>query len=218
MRKWMIRIALLLLVLSLLTPTVLAKQTVSSVMVHSKHYKENEYIAYPEVYNIPTNIAIKINAIMLDAAKKSYEKYLHVKAIPNKKTSFDSLYRVMYNSNGKLSIYYSEYTYLGGKKGTAKITFYNFDLKTGKRYVISDLLTSKKDYTRVRDYAYHYLRTHHPYAKSVKTKKDVKVTSKSRFIFADNGIYLFFTNYKQYEPSSYDDGDPYINIPSRIYK
>jgi hypothetical protein len=95
---------------------------------------------------------------------------------------------------------------------------YNFSLKTGQRYQLSDILHSKKDYQRVGDYAFTYMHTHQPYAKSVQKRSVVKVSGKSRFIFGDDGFYLFFTGYKGYEPSAYDDGDPYIKIPRRIYQ
>jgi hypothetical protein len=76
----------------------------------------------------------------------------------------------------------------------------------------------KSDALQVGDYAFTYMHTHKPYAASVKKRSAVKVSGKSRFIFGDNGFYLFFTGYKGYEPSAYDDGDPYIKIPSRVYQ
>jgi hypothetical protein len=131
-------------------------------MIHAKFYNDDERITYPVVYNIDAKSAHKINDVMLDAAQKSYAKFVAVKAAEKKlikaelckptmrcKYAFNSLYQVKYNKNDKLSIYYSEYTYTGGKKGTSKVTMYNFSLKTGKRYTLSDILHSKKDYQRV---------------------------------------------------------------------
>ena len=231
MKKVHFVLTLYISLLCLLLPTSTAQSKGTSAMVHSKHYMNNELIIYPELYSIDAAPAKAINSVMLDAAKKSYAQYIEVKAAEKKlskaelckqtvrcRYSFNSLYRVMYNKKGKISIYYSEYTYTGGKKGTSKVTMYNFSTTTGQRYVLSDILKSKNNYQRVGDYAFTYMHTHKPYAASVKKRSAVKVNGKSRFIFGDGGFYLFFTNYKGYEPSAYDDGDPYIKIPSRVYK
>lgn len=199
----------------------------------TKHsYKGVYLIKYAQVYGINKKAASKINSTLKKAAEKSYKSYLKIKKAekaakkeglckksPSKcKYSFNSLYQVKYNSNGKLSIYYSEYTYTGGSHGKAQVTFYNFNLLTGKQNKMNDILKTSSNYKKVQKYAFKYLSTHKPYSDSVFHLNDVTVNKNTQFSFSNNGIYLFFTNYKEYEPSSYDDGDPYINIPKTVYQ
>jgi hypothetical protein len=191
-------------------------------------YKGNALLKYPEVYGINKKAASKINSTFKKAAEKSYKSYLAVKKaekkVPKKelckktarcKYSFNSLYQVKYNSNGKLSIYYSEYTYTG--HGKNKVTLYNFDLLTGKQYKINDIIKTSRNYKKAQNYAFKYLSTHKPYSRSIKQLSDVKVNKNTQFIFTNGGIYLYFTDYKGFVPQ-YDDGDPFIKIPKTVYQ
>ncbi|WP_062237791.1 PdaC/SigV domain-containing protein [Fictibacillus sp. FJAT-27399] len=199
----------------------------------TKHsYKGIYLLRYPQVYGINKNTASKINSTLKKAAENSYKSYLNVKKAekviqkedfckktPKKcKYSFNSLYQVKHNSNGKLSIYYLEYTYTGGAHGKGKVTMYNFDLSTGKHYKINDILKTSCNYKKVQKYAYKYLSTHKPYSDSVFQLSDVPVNKNSQFSFYKDGIYLLFQDYDEYEIASYDDGNPFIKIPKSVYQ
>ncbi|MCK1995107.1 DUF4163 domain-containing protein [Peribacillus muralis] len=223
---------LLVLVFSIFvfTTSIDANTNSQQATFKSLSYKGNHLLKYPQVYGINKNAAITINSAFKKAAEKSFKTYLAVKkaekGVPRKelckktvrcKYSFNSLYQVKYNSNGKLSIYYSEYTYTGGSHGKTKVSMYNFDLSTGRPYNINDILKTSCTYKKVQKYAFNYLSTHELYSDSVVESSDVTVNQNTPFSFSNDGIYLFFTDYKKYEPS-YDDGNPFIEIPKSVYK
>lgn len=216
------------------TPNTDANATSSQTAKFKSHsYKGNSLIKYPEVYGIDKNAATKINTTFKTAAEKTYQSYLNVKkkekaelkkgtcrknpATKKCKYSVHSLYKVKYNSNGKLSIYYSEYTYTGGSGGKSRVTLYNFNLATGKQYKINDILKTSKNYKKVQNYAYKYLSTHKPYSSSITKLSDVPVNKNTQFIFTKDGIYLYFTNYKGFF-EQYDNGDPFIKISKKVYE
>ncbi|MFF2291207.1 DUF4163 domain-containing protein [Peribacillus butanolivorans] len=197
----------------------------------TKHsYKGIYLLRYPQVYGINKNAASKINSTLKKAAEKSYKSYLNLKKAekdakkedfckktPSKcKYSFNSLYQVKYNSNGKLSIYYLEYSYTGGTHGKSHVTMYNFDLLTGKQYKINDILKTSNNYKKVQKYAFKYLSTHEPYSCSVFQLSDVTVNKNTQFSFSTDGIYLVFQEYEI--PSYYADETPFIKIPKTVYK
>ncbi|SFD36530.1 protein of unknown function [Bacillus sp. OV194] len=195
----------------------------------TKHsYKGINFLRYPQVYGINKNAASKINSTLKKAAEKSYKSYLDLKKaekdVPKeelcKKTarckySFNSLYEVKYNSNGKLSIYYLEYTYTGGSRGKNHVTMYNFDLSTGKQYKLNDILKTSSNYKKVHKYAFKYLSTHEPYSCYVSKLSDVTVNKNTQFSFSKDGIYLVF---QENEIGSYDEVTPFIKIPKSVYK
>ncbi|MBV7508911.1 DUF4163 domain-containing protein [Bacillus sp. sid0103] len=195
----------------------------------TKHsYKGINLLRYPQVYGINKKAASQINSTLKKAAAKSYKSYLNVKKEEKKvpreelckktarcKYSFNSLYEVKYNSNGKLSIYYLEYTYKGGAHGKSHVTMYNFDLSTGKQYKINNLLKTSSKYKKVQKYAFKYLSTHEPYSRSISQLSDVTVNKNTQFSFAKDGIYLVF---QENEIPSYPDGNPFIKIPKSVYK
>ncbi len=194
----------------------------------TKHsYKGINSLRYPQVYGINKNAASKINSTLKKAAEKSYKSYLDLKKAeknvpkeelckktPRCKYSYNSLFQVKYNSNGKLSIHYFDYTYTGGAHGKSHASMYNFDLSTGKQYKINDILKTSCNYKKVQKYAFKYLSTHKPYSDSVFQLSDVTVNKNTQFSFYKDGIYLVFQEYGM----SYDDGTPFIKIPKSIYQ
>jgi hypothetical protein len=203
---------------------------ISSVPKFTKHfYKGNKFLIYLQVSGINKNAASKINSTLKKAAEKSYKSYLNLKKaekdVPREelckrthnkcKYSYNSLYEVKYNSNGKLSIFYYDYTYTGGSQGKGYATMYNFDLSTGKQYKINDILKTSCNYKKVQKYAFKYLSTHKPYSDSISQLSDVTVNKNTQFSFAKDGIYLVF---QEYEIASYPDGTPFIKIPKSVYE
>ncbi|WP_409300566.1 PdaC/SigV domain-containing protein [Peribacillus sp. SCS-155] len=214
---------------SAFAPSIDTEAAISQKTAFTSHsYKGNYLIRYPQVHGINKNAASKINSTFKKTAEKSYKSYVAIKnaekAVPKKelcektvrcKYSFNSQYQVKYNANGKLSIYYSEYTYTG--IGKTHVTMYNFDLTTGKQYKINDILKTSGNYEKVQNYAFKYLSTHEPYSNSVSQISDVTINTNTQFIFTDEGIYLYFIDYQGFVVQ-YDDGNPFIKIPKTLYQ
>jgi hypothetical protein len=231
----MISAGLLIIVFSFSAFAPSADANVNSQQAKFKNhsYKGNYLLRYPQVYGINKSAATKINSTFKKAIETSYKSYKSVKekekndqkngtckknpATKKCKYSLNTLYKVKYSSNGKISVYYSEYTYTGGSHGKSHVTLYNFDISTGKQYKINDILKTPCNYKKVQKYAFNYLSTHEPYSGSVSRLSDVTVNKNTQFIFTDDGIYLYFTDYKGFVPQ-YDDGDPFIKIPKAVYQ
>lgn len=185
----------------------------------SKH-RYNGVISYPQVFGIKKSAAIKINAALEKAAQNSYKNYLNLmkagksvnKTDKKFKYAYNTSYRFMYNRKGKLSIIYHDYLYTGGA-GALYVTAFNFDLSTGEQYEIKDII--KTSYKKVQKYAFDYLSTHEPYAKSVTKLSDVPVNKDTQFVFYDDSIFLVF---QDDVIESYPDGNPFIKIPKSVYE
>ncbi|MEC2056322.1 DUF4163 domain-containing protein [Peribacillus psychrosaccharolyticus] len=202
-----------------------AKSPVPKITKHS--YKGISSLKYPQVSGINKKTASKINSTLKKAAEKSHKSYLQLKKAEKavskkelcKKTpkcsySYNTLFQVKYNANGKLSLYYSDYAYTGGKSGKTHVTMYNFDLVTGKHYKIKDILKTSCTYKKVQKYAFAYLSTHKPYSDTVLKISDVTVNKNTQFSFYKGGIYLVYQEYG----TQYDDGTPFIKIPKSVYQ
>lgn len=197
----------------------------------SQHlYKGLKFLKYPQVSGLTSKSAQKkINASLLGAAKKSYKAYLEVKKQEKEAKGdknckdfpsschyeYQSLYKVKYNTSGKLSILYTDYQYTGGAHGISAVTSYNYSLSSGKQYKISDILKTKSNFAKVQKYAYKYFSSQEPYSYFVNKVSDVPVNKNTQFYFTKGGIYLIF---QEYEVGPYAAGNPTIKIPSSLYK
>ncbi|GIN86123.1 hypothetical protein J6TS2_25090 [Heyndrickxia sporothermodurans] len=202
------------------------KAATKKAKITQKTYKGKKFLKYPKVSGINKTAAKKINATINNAVKKSYRSYQGVMKMQKEaqkngycnspcKYYYNVKYKVKYNTNGKLSIYYYDSAYTGGAHSNGYATVYNFNLSTGKQYKINDILKKSANYKKVQKYAYNYLSKHKPYKYFVRQLSAVQVNKNTQFSFAKNGIYLVF---QEYEVASYADGTPFIKIPSSVYK
>ena len=157
------------------------------------------------------------NYLKLKKDMEEYKKEANCKEYPQScKYSYSTSYKVKYNSNGKLSIIMLDSMYSGGAHGLSVVTTYNFNLKTGKLYKLSDFLTTKTKFEKVTKYAKKYM-VNHPdifFPKDM-ISNDFKVTNSTQFYFTTNGFYLIF---QEYEVGPYAVGHPIIKVPSKVYQ
>lgn len=199
--------------------------------VVTKTYKDHHFLKYPQVFELNNAVAQKkINDILTTHIQESYKGYLHLKKSMEEykkeadckkmpftcQYSYHTSYKIQYNQNGKVSILLYDYMYSGGAHGLTYITAYNFNLKTGKQYTLSSILTSKTKFLKVTKYAKGYM-IKHPAIFFVDdyTLENFKVNNSTQFYFTDQGIYLIF---QEYEVAPYAAGNPIIQVPRSIYK
>ncbi|WP_147534565.1 DUF3298 and DUF4163 domain-containing protein [Bacillus marasmi] len=202
----------------------------SKITLSKNHYNDKDFITYPQVSGVSSKSSQEsINAALTGAAKKAYDAYLNLmkeqeeiqnedycKEMPDScHFAYDLSYEVKYNADGKLSISFYDYTYTGGAHGNGVVSVYNFDIKTGKQYQISDMLKTPDAFSKVTEYAFNYLSTNRPYSSFVTNKADFTINENTQFSYGDDGIFLIF---QEYEVASYADGHPAIFVPTSVYK
>ncbi|SFG71659.1 DUF4163 domain-containing protein [Sporolactobacillus nakayamae] len=199
--------------------TAVQHQETSVPRFTKHHYSGERLLLYPQVQGINKKAAARINETLEKAGQNSYKNALNLKRAgtftKDSRYSYNSAYNVINNKNGKLSILYRDYMYTGGSNGSLYITMYNFDLSTGQQYEIKDILKTSAQYEKVKKYAFNYLSTHDPYAKSVSKLSDFTVNKATQISLYDHGIYLVF---QDGEVKSYPDGYLFIKIPESVYQ
>jgi hypothetical protein len=199
--------------------------------VVTKTYKEKKFLKYPQVSGLKSKTAQKkINTVLSKHIQGSYKDYLQLKKdmeaykkdpickeFPSACAyDYSTSYKVKYNRNGQLSIMMHDWMYAGGAHGLGFVTTYNFNLKTGNLYKLSDILTTKSKFTKVTTYAKKYIKNHPDiFFTDDFILRDFKVTNKNQFYFTNNGFYLIF---QEYEVAPYAVGNPTIKVPRSVYK
>ncbi|MFT8322541.1 MAG: DUF3298 and DUF4163 domain-containing protein [Bacillus sp. (in: firmicutes)] len=203
---------------------------VANATITTKYFHDNKNLKYPVVSNLKNKTAQgKINTVLTNHIKKSALAYqeLMKQMKEDKKKDFckDSPsgcqyeyvtnFETKYNKRNKLSILYYDYQFTGGAHGNTIVTSYNFNNKNGHLYTLDDFFTSDKMYKKVTDYAKSYMLKHPDiFYPDSNDYSSFKVTNKTQFYFADDGLYLIF---QQYEVGPYVSGTPAIKIPSSFY-
>lgn len=198
-------------------------------IIASKSYKGYNFLIYPQVSGLKSlTVQKKINTVLAQHIRKSYIGYVNLKKQMEEykkeanckenptscQYSYATRYQVKYNQNGKLSLLLYDEFYSGGAHGLSYVATYNFNLKTGKLYTISDILTSKTKFKKVTSFAKNYM-VHHPEIFFSDASKTFKVAPSTQFYFTAKGINLIF---QKYEVAPYAAGHPIIKIPTFIYK
>lgn len=208
--------------------TKAASQSEATIMTTT--YKE-DFMKYPQISNLKSITAqTKINEVLARHIKLSYSGYQKLikemeefkkkgkcKENPQAcKYSYITSYEVKHNENGKLSILLFDSTYSGGAHGLTTVTTYNFNLKTGLRYKIKDILSTDRKLELATEYAKQYMKQHSDTFFADEDKlTDFTINQDTQFYFTNNGIELIF---QQYEVAPYAAGHPTINVPSSIYQ
>lgn len=201
----------------------------SAVKVTKHTYKKVSKIKYPQVKSLKSkNAQKKINSALLNHAKGSHKSYKSLmkekkevqgedwcKEMPfSCNYDYTLSYKVKYNKSSKLSIVYTDYYYTGGVHGNHHVTSYNFNLKNGKRVKLNDILNTKTKRSKVKKYAYNYMKKNQQTFFDVRLK-DVVINNNTQFYYTDGGIYLIF---QSYEVAPYAAGNPIVKIPASVYK
>ena len=198
--------------------------------VITKTYKSKQFLKYPQVSRLKsTSAQKKINSVLVKHIQGSYKSYNQLKKDMEElqgdplckeypyacQYDYTTSYKVKYNKNGKVSILIFDWMYAGGAHGSGSVTSYNFNLKTGKHYTLSDTLTSKAKYTKVTKYVKSYMSKHPDIFFESYLLDDFKVDKNTQFYYTDKGIALIF---QEYEVAPYAVGNPVIHVPSTVYK
>lgn len=202
---------------------------VSSAKVITENYKE-AFLKYPQVTGLKNSEGQKkINGVLHEHIQSSYKAYLKLmeemenykkgvdckKQAPICEYSYSTYYDVKYNQDGRVSILFYDATYSGGAHGLEGVTTYNFNLKTGEKYSLDDLVSDQSKYIDITDYVRKYMREHQEIFFDEGILKDFLVNKDTQFYFTDEGIDLIF---QQYEVAPYAVGHPTISIPSSLFE
>lgn len=198
----------------------------TSVTVESKTYKE-DFLIYPQVtYMKNEEVENKINGAFKVHIETSYEGYLklkeqmekfkeedkeHCKEFPYScEYSYNTRYEVKFNQDDKLSILLYDATYTGGAHGLEGVVSYNFDVQTGDRYTLKDIISDESKFASLTEYAKKYMKENKELFFDEEIIGDFKVNEQTQFYFTESGIDLIF---QQYEVAPYAAGHPTISIP-----
>jgi hypothetical protein len=226
-RKVLVSFILLSLVLFSFTDLTLDASAATKVKITQKTYK-NSAIKYPQVTGLSNKSAQKkMNTAFTDAANTAYtslqENEKEEKAM--KSTSFckdmpafcnfnfEASYKIKYNAHGKLSVLYYEYAYTGGAHGLSNVTSYNFDINTGKRNYLNDVLKTKSNFSKIHHYLFN--KTKNDSNLFIDNSSDLPLNKDTQFFYDHTGIFLI---YQEYEIAPYSAGYPTLKVPSTLYK
>ena len=147
---------------------------------------------------------------------EEYKKEANCKEYPQScKYSYSTSYKVKYNSNGKFSIIILDSMYSGGAHGLSLVTTYNFNLKTGRQYKLSDILTTKTKFEKVTKYAKKYMVNHPDLFFPIDfILNDFKVTNSNPVLLYYKWLLPYFSRIRS---SPYAAGHPIIKVPSKVY-
>jgi inhibitor of cysteine peptidase len=136
--------------------------TVTTMKLNSKDENLTVTLQYPQIRGLDDlDVQDSINSVLRGAAtaavgeglSNSFELTQTKLDYPDHTFACDTYldYRVTYNQDGLLCVTMTDYQYAGGAHGTTVQTSYLFDLRTGDRLDLSDLMNSGAAYLSVID-------------------------------------------------------------------
>lgn len=208
MRKSLILVSLISILIASLCIPLNSVEAATKVKTTVHNYKGQQYIQLSggnKTITAKINKTLKNHAVI--AAKWDSE---------NKKDSKDYYHKTtvktMYNDNGKISIVHIDSSYTGGVHGLYFSTTYNYDLNTGKRIKLGDVVN-----TEDKVYNLFIAVSNDLLAKSKKGRAifeeniyDIPLDANSKFYFYKNGIVIRFD---PYDVAPFSDGfvDVFVN-------
>ncbi|KMY49896.1 DUF3298 and DUF4163 domain-containing protein [Peribacillus loiseleuriae] len=203
----------------------------SPIKVITHTYNGIKFLTYPQVTDLKNKSAQKkINAMLEKHIQNSHNDYQKLKESMKKiqgeplcneapsacQYEYNSIYKVLYNKDHKISILMNDYQFSGGAHGNTIVTTYNFNTDNGKQYRLDDIITKESIYAKITTYAKEYIKMHPDvFFTDNDTLNAFQVTKDHAFYFVDGGIALIF---QSYEVAPYSSGQPVIVIPTSIYK
>lgn len=192
-----------------------------------KIVKLSDGIFYPVITGGVEKPAVQkeINQVFLQHAKKiqqldkKYKKqYAHDQFISAAGPYYaHTKPSIRFNQRCRLSISFVDESYTGGAHGMHLETVYNFNLRSGKRYALSDIIRDKKELTKVNDYLKKQMvdlkkQGRYDFFDNVFKSIDLK---KNQFYFTDRGIVIVF---QEYEVAPYSNGIIHLEVPFHVFK
>ncbi|WP_042347389.1 DUF3298 and DUF4163 domain-containing protein [Bacillus massiliigorillae] len=205
-----------------------ANATSSQITATAVYYKNIKDLAYPKLSGIKnTKVQNNINMYFQQKAKAHYDSYSALKrdteAIQGDEIcteiptaciwSYKSSYKLIYQDSNYISIIMYTDIYTGGIHGFRAVDTYNFNINTGKKILLTDIVKPSKA-TKTKQYIYNYFKKAGILFTDV-TIQDIKLNQYSTFIFTNTGISVI---YQEYEIAPYANGNPKANIPSSVYR
>jgi hypothetical protein len=129
--------------------------------------------------------------------------------------SLERIGKVRYNSNGILSLEFSEYSYLGGAHPNSAILFNNIDMGTGEEIVIEDLFNKniENKLTKVAESEFRKLKELNEYDDLGDAGfwfNDNQFHLNDNFLITDSSLIFYYNNY---EITAYAFGPTELEIP-----
>jgi hypothetical protein len=185
----------------------------SATTIKTNNYKGQPYIEITKSSN--SKYAKTINSILKQFAVNAAIQNSEAKK-DNSEYWFKTTTRLMYNKNNVFSVNNETSEYWGGAHDQQWTDTYNFDISSGKRLYLKDVLNSKTKISNAKEYI--------SYVLSEKSKKGVGIfeenitdfpldPTKSPFYFRDSGITIRFN---PYEVGSFAEGIIDVTIPYAI--
>ncbi|CAM3178950.1 DUF3298 and DUF4163 domain-containing protein [Sporolactobacillus spathodeae] len=124
---------------------------------------------------------------------------------------------IRYNQRCRLSVSFVDESYTGGAHGMHLETVYNYNLHSGKRLSLSNIIKNKKERDKVNSYLKKQmtqLKQQGRYDFFLDSFKGVDVKN-GQFYFYDEGIVIVF---QEYEVAPYSNGIIHLKVPFREFK
>lgn len=195
------------------------ESTGKTATVQAEYYKNNEQLKYPQVSDVTDKkMEKRINQDFTNYIKKAYKEYKENEKQAEKHgfaADFQTEFEVKYNQLPRLSILMSKYIFSGGAHGNTTVESFNYNVETGKRVYLTDILTTDEQIKAVTDYVWEYAIERPEIFYPDLKKEDIQLGKQTAFYFNNQGITLVF---QQYEIAPYVSGNQEIVIPSEIYE
>ncbi|GEB77474.1 DUF3298 and DUF4163 domain-containing protein [Sporolactobacillus inulinus] len=194
--------------------------------VQYKMQRLSEGITYPVIQSgiEDQQIADQINRVFRKHAEKvkktdeEYKKqYEHDQLISAAGPYYaHTLPSVLFNKECLLSVSFVDESYTGGAHGMHHETVYNFDTRSGRRFLLKDVIRSTHEEKLVNRYLKQQmekLKKEGRYDFFLDAFKGVDL-KKSQFAFNDHGIEIIF---QEYEVAPYSNGIIHLKVPYHVF-
>ncbi|MEH6944783.1 DUF3298 and DUF4163 domain-containing protein [Bacillus sp. JJ722] len=192
------------------------------------HYKGIKDLAYPKLSGIKnSNVQNEINTFFQKNHKSHYQAYnelmkgmkeiqgdeMCVKYPSTCNYSYKTSYKLAYQDSNYISVIIYTDAYTGGAHGLRRVDTFNFNIKTGKRILLPNVVSPSKA-TKTKQYILNYFKKYDLLFNDV-TVKDIYLNNETSFIFTKTGVSVIF---QEYEIAPYSAGNPKANVPKSVYK
>ncbi|NMP11547.1 DUF3298 and DUF4163 domain-containing protein [Paenibacillus polymyxa] len=213
MKRFVGIMTLITLIVYTLSPATSMKAASSKAKIEQAVYKGQPYV---RISGINQTVANKINQ-----ALKQYAVNAAASSVTIKKTSKEGWHKTSvktaYNSNCKLSVVFEYSKYYGGAHDVQGTDTFNYDLSTGNRLYLKDVINNKTKLVNTRTYISYVLSEKQ--RKNSLSVNEISVVDypfdpvKTGFYFNDKGIVVRFD---PYQVGSFADGIVDISVPYTI--
>ncbi|ANF96761.1 DUF3298 and DUF4163 domain-containing protein [Paenibacillus bovis] len=205
-KKWICIIIVLLFIG--LSADLQKVEAASSVTTKILTYKGQEYVQLSGADQTVTNKLNKslkrraVNAAISNSELKRENKSYYYRLKANTK----------YNDNKKISVMYTETMYSGGAHELYGATVYNYDLQTGKPFVLMDYIRTQAQRINLKNAISNQLQARYDAGAGIFEDNiyNFSLNSSTPFYFYQNGIAILFN---PYEVAAFSEGVVIVKVP-----